>query len=326
MKNMRMSKYLVMTAAALTLAACSNDDTDVSSRVALKVNADISDVALTRATSVAFEAADEIGVTVMTASTDTKTNGTNKKYVASKENTDADVVFTAADEANTIYFLDGKKVDFSAYFPYSNNLSSNVMTVNAGTDNQTVDGQKTIDLLYGTGSGSVADKSGIKMTFEHLMAKLTFAFVPGSGIDDANLEKLGATYKVEGLIVNGTFDTVKGELATAAEAATALQPASTVKSILLFPQTPTTLKVTLTYDNMEYVAKATVPEGGYAKGTNYAYTLKLNRTGLTVSQSEITDWTSSDQGEWNAEYESSSTINQNSSYSGWSEDTDLEFE
>jgi hypothetical protein len=79
-----------------------------------------------------------------------------------------------------------------------------------------------------------------------------------------------------------------------------------VKTILVFPQTPSALRVTLTYDGINYVANTTVPEGGFKKGTNYAYTLKLNRSELTVSTSEIIDWTISDQGEVNAEYVSES--------------------
>jgi hypothetical protein len=285
----------------MSLAACSSNDTDrlpleETERMALQVKAYI---ASTRATATAFEAGDEIGVYAVSTAKDGLTEGTNVKYVAQQNTVD----FTSS---TPIYFMDKNAVNVSAYYPYTDRLTDNVMTVEAGTDHQTDLGQKAIDLLYATGTASVADKAGIQMSFEHLMAKLTFSFVAGSGIDDENLEKLGSTFKVEGLKVNGTFDTLNGTLDTTNDTETVLQPSTTVKTILVFPQTPSALRVTLTYDGINYVANTTVPEGGFKKGTNYAYTLKLNRSELTVSTSEIIDWTISDQGEVNAEYVSES--------------------
>jgi hypothetical protein len=76
-------------------------------------------------------------------------------------------------------------------------------------------------------------------------------------------------------------------------------------SIIIYPQSPEakTVKVTLTYNDVAYIATLGLPTDGFTAGNNYAYTVTLNQTGLTISEASITDWVTKDQDGVNAEYE-----------------------
>jgi hypothetical protein len=302
------------------LAACNNENEAVMTPVALTVNANITDVSNTRVGTTSFDATDVIGVSVK-SNNNGLTEGTNRKYTAA--NVDGKIKFTSE---TPIYFADGKTVTFSAYYPYNADVKSGSTAITLNTTGQTASDakQSDYDFLYAEKDGSVADKDGISMTFSHKMAKLTFTFVAGSGVksDDNffdNLTKAG-TYKVEGLKHDGKFDTADGSTTIAADAkAEDITPAvpgenknaaegsveTESSSIIIYPQTPEdkTVKVTLTYNGVGYIATLGLPTGGFTAGNNYAYTVTLNQTGLTISSADIKDWVTKDQTGVKAEYE-----------------------
>jgi hypothetical protein len=317
------TRNLVLAVAAFALAACNNENEAVMTPVALTVNANITDVSNTRVGTTSFDAADVIGVSVKNNNSGL-TEGTNVKYtaeaVSSTDSNNGKIVFKST---SPIYFADGKTVTFSAYYPYNADVTDKATAISLNTTGQTESTQSDYDFLYAEADGSVADKDGISMTFKHKMAKLTFTFVAGSGVksDDnffTNLTKAG-TYKVEGLKHNGKFDTADGTTTIASDAKaediTPTVPAQNTEvtgsketkssSIIIYPQSPEakTVKVTLTYNDVAYIATLGLPTDGFTAGNNYAYTVTLNQTGLTISEASITDWVTKDQTGVNAEYE-----------------------
>jgi hypothetical protein len=318
------TRNLVLAVAALALAACNNENEAVMTPVALTVNANITDVSNTRVGTTSFDATDVIGVSVK-SNNNGLTEGTNRKYTAeavtSSDSNNGKIVFKST---NPIYFADGKTVTFSAYYPYNADVKSGSTAITLNTTGQTASDakQSDYDFLYAEKDGSVADKDGISMTFSHKMAKLTFTFVAGSGVkDDANFFKnFTGTYKVEGLKHDGKFDTADGSTTIATDAkAEDITPAvpgenknaaegsveTESSSIIIYPQSPEdkTVKVTLTYNDVAYIATLGLPSDGFTAGNNYAYTVTLNQTGLTISEASITDWVRKDQTGVNAEYE-----------------------
>jgi hypothetical protein len=305
-------KSIFFAATALTLAACSNEsETGADALVALTVNANIEEQVTSRATETAFEKDDAIGISVTSSSSETATTGTNVKYVSSDGSK-----FAVATNVDPIYFKDNKTVSFSAYYPYSADVTSSSTTLSPSTKDQ--DKQAEFDFLYGTGSGDISSsaKGGIEMSFKHVMSKLTFTLAAGTGIGNETTLKSGlsATYKISGLIQDGSFDTAKG-VATTSTSATAVDDweislptedgniSSLVSSLILYPQSPSTLTIALTFNNVTYTASVTAPSSGFTAGNNYTYTLTLNQTGLTVSKSTITAWSTQNQTGVNAEYE-----------------------
>lgn len=316
-------------ATALILAACSNEsDTEADVLVALTVNANIEGQVTSRATATAFEQGDAIGISVANTS-ETATTGINVKYVT----TDGSK-FDVPSGVTPIYFKDGKVVKFTAYYPYSE--STTAPTLNPSTSNQT--NQADFDFLYGEGSGNLADsaKGDIEMTFTHVMTKVTFTLAAGTGIDGETALKSGltATYKVSGLQQEGSFDTAKGEAAASGSAVndwTIALPttdgtvSSLTSSLLLYPQTPKSLTVVLTYNNVGYTATIAIPEKGFEAGTNYAYTLTLNQTGLTVDKSSITGWNTLVQDDVDAGYEYDGDVLDLGYGLGYGDEEDLKF-
>jgi hypothetical protein len=318
-------KYFIYAATAMGLVACSSDNDEAfEAPVALTVQAEIAEVLNTRATATSFESNDAIGVSVKEVATGGTTAGDNVKYVAQTTSSSSTVSFAAA--SSPIYFKDAKKVTFSGYFPYNENVSADAPSITQSTATQSE--QAKFDFLYGTGEGSIANTSGIKMTFSHVMAKLSFTFAAGNGVSADDLATNLTAYTVDGLVLDGSFNTKDGTTALTENATAAtLTPGIANKAIIVYPQTPSQLKVTLTYSGVGYVATATVPTAGFEKGKNYTYTLTLNQQGLQISSTEITDWTTVAQTGTSAEYEYPDNILQEeSTYNlGWGEEQDLPY-
>jgi hypothetical protein len=312
-------KSIFFAATALTLAACSNEsesELDSELWVALTVNANIAEQVTSRATATAFEKNDSIGISVKSGSN--LTTGDNVKYISSDGSK-----FAAATGVAPIYFKDGKKVTFRAYFPYNANVTSKVPSIEQSTATQA--NQAKFDFLYGEGTGDLSYSAlgGIDMTFEHKMAKVTFTIVAGTGasVDADFFSHLATTYTIDGIVNDGSFNTSTGVAAITsnkdASTLTVNMPAqdqsvtatkqTAASSIIIYPQTPKSLQLTITYNDVKYIATATIPTvtsgNAFAAGNNYAYTVTLNQTGLTISKSTITNWTTNQQQGTNAEYE-----------------------
>jgi hypothetical protein len=285
---------ILFAAAAATLAACSNDSNEYVAEVPLTVDANISGAVTTRMFNTTWEANDAIGISV-SDNDGGLTSGSNVLYTAQDEKGH----FTST---TPIYFKDAKTVKFAAYYPYTSSLSSDSL-IAVSTADQTK--QKSIDYLYGTGSGTLYNTSGIPMTFDHMMAKLTFTIAAGNGAsaDNSFADHLGATYKVKGLKQTGTFNITNGYTAITATAAADMSVAKDTASIIVLPQTPAELKVVIGYNSVDYTATVAVPVGGFKAKNNYNYTIKVNETGLSISSATITPWISNDLGDTSAEYE-----------------------
>jgi hypothetical protein len=313
-------KNILFAAAAATLTACTNDSDGIVAESPLTVDANISGAVATRMYNTTWEANDAIGISVSNNNSGL-TTGTNVKYVT----TAGDGKFTST---TPIYFKDTKTVTFSAYYPYtaSANISSSDLIAVSTADQSK---QKTFDYLFGTGSGTLVNTSGIPMTFDHMMAKITFKISAGNGAsaDNSFSDHLGATYKVKGLKHTGTFKVTDGSTAVTATAAADLSVNKDTASIIVLPQTPTELKLVITYNSIDYTATVTVPTDGFQAKYNYIYSVKVNETGLIVSSSTINKWNESDQGSADAEYEYPDDIYNegNSGLPSYGDEEDLEF-
>jgi hypothetical protein len=302
------TKTLLFAVAAMTLAACSNDNEATVTPTALTVDANIEGVVNTRATATAFQSGDAIGITVTSTG---NTKGENVKYVWSAANSDNSSKFVAS--ATPIYYIDNNDVAFSAYYPYTDGVSASAPSISASTADQSE--QTKFDFLYGNATTKLALGNSTAITFGHKMAKLTFSFVAGTGASsDTNFaSNLGETsgsnkiFKIDNLVLEGTFNALTGVAAKASDKdAATLSPTivSAASSVIIFPQTPAkSLKLTVEYKGVKYTAYATIPSTGYLAGNNYSYEVKVNMTGLTISYAAITDWTTKPQDGVTAGYE-----------------------
>ncbi|MGN0225202.1 MAG: fimbrillin family protein [Prevotella sp.] len=282
--------FIYMLAAAL-VGCSSEDEVTDNAPVAVRVNGEIVGTGTTRATGTSWDNGDAIGVSV--ASTG-KTSGTNVKYSYNGRE------FVTLEP---IYFSDMETVTFNAYYPFSGTSGTAETTIVASTSDQTK--QKDFDFLFASGATASITAPEVSFTgdhcFRHCMSQLTFSFVAGDGIED--LSKL-TSYKVEGLVMEGTFNTSDGVAAASnADAANltteltglASGTSYTAAPLVLFPQLPADRKfnVTIVYDGITYRGELSIPSSqGLTAGNCYAYNIIINKTSINVSKAQIIQWTS----------------------------------
>ena len=288
-----MKRYIFLAATALTLAACTNDETATpDSPVALKVNAVIGTVD-TRAAGTQWSQYDQIGISTV--------EGTDTDYANVCYQWDGNG-FTAPAES-AIYFQSPEVVTFHAYYPFvptPGTAAQPLTGVSTDATNQTAENQPLIDFLYASGATASKDAPTVSFTgdhaFTHRMSQITLTFIEGS---DITLD--GAwSYTLGGLKLQGTFNPQDGT-ATADDVEAKLLTLSlsevetanaryTAPSLILFPQDAASIALTVTVGGQDYTATLTVKDGKLQPGNNYTWDVTVSKTGLRVGEAEIKDW------------------------------------
>ena len=309
-----------MAAAALTLAACSNDDNMemTDGPVAARITAGLS-APTTRAIGTNWNA-DQIGVWVKDAPTsDMETLYKNVLYTTTS--TGATAEFTAT-TGEGIFFQDANEtVTFAAYAPYqpsddNETLPGNNGKVDVKTDNMnTATDQEKIDFLFAEGAEASRASSTVSFTddhsFHHKMAQLNVVFQTSETDGFAANQIFGGTFNLGGLIHEGTFNVTDGTTATTGSevadwdiSGCKYTDAATTRtySLILLPQDlsgkPLNVAVGIggqTYSNSDAI------NPDLQAGYTYTYTITVKKSGLVVSGCTITPWASGSTGSGDAE-------------------------
>lgn len=301
------TRLFAFAALALSLAACTNDNevTD-NGPVAARINAEISNAVATRASGTQWATYDQIGVSTIAGT------GTYYNNICYERNGSS---FTATGE--NIYFQTPESVTFCAYYPFTGTPgeSAGVLTgVSTGSENQTAENRPLIDFLYATGATADTHHPTIDFTdntkdngrdcsFHHCMSQITLTFEAGSGVSFTAVKPV--SYTLSGLTLTGSFDTETGiakadENTQAANLTMGLGGALT-SSVILFPQTITSIDLTVNFNDNDYNATLTVPDGALKSGNNYTWTVTVRNKDLSVGKAEISDWNPVNGGNVNAD-------------------------
>ena len=320
-------RFFIMAAAALTLAACSNDENMemTDGPVAARITAGLS-APTTRAIGTNWNA-DRIGVWVKDApASDMETLYKNVLYTTTS--TSATAEFTAT-TGEGIFFQDADEtVTFAAYAPYQESDANETLPGNNGkvdvkTDNMnTATDQEKIDFLFAEGATATrtdntvtfADNTasgGADHSFHHKMAQLNVVFQTSSmdGFNESDI--FGGSFNLGGLVHDGTFNVTDGTTALTEEpldswdiSGCKYTDAATTRtySLILLPQDLTNkalnVKVGIggqTYSNSDAI------NPNLQAGYTYTYTITVKKSGLVVSGCTITPWTSGTGGSGDAE-------------------------
>lgn len=291
------TRLFTFAALALALAACTNDEENLNDgSVAAVINAEISDAVATRASGTAWAERDEIGIS------ENRFGYTNVPYRWESGK------FTPT--GTIIFFQDDDPTTFSAYYPYD----ADGGTLTATTDATAQQNQPAIDFLYATGATASTHNPEVNFTddtaaggtdcsFHHCMSQITLTFQEGSGVDFSTIQPTG--YTLSGLVLEGSFDTITGTAETDANAQTAdltmeLDGVLT-SSVILFPQTKASIDLTVNFNDNDYNATLTVPDGALKAGNNYTWTVTVRNKDLSVGKAEISDWNPVSGGNVNAD-------------------------
>ena len=129
-------------------------------------------------------------------------------------------------------------------------------------------------------------------SFHHCMSQITLTFKAGSGVDFNTIKP--TSYTLSGLVLEGSFDTTTGTAETDANAQTTdltmeLDGALT-SSVILFPQSTTSIELSVNYNSQPYTAMLDIPDGALKAGNNYVWTITVRNKDLSVESAEITAW------------------------------------
>lgn len=300
-----MKKIYILASVVLALTACdSNDDNLEPSSLETSISASIGQSLPTRASDSEWASGDRIGIT-------TSVNGTmkhiNVKYTTDGEKSlDGSVKFTGA----PIYFY--KPMVTTAYYPFygTEGFVPGIITANTTVDQQTSENQPKIDFLWDqqTGIHVVDNKPEVHFNFTHKMSKLSLIFKNEEGNSGSDVSNI-VSYRIDGLVLNGTFNTEDGVCAASNVAAQSLPvdlsdvtvtSGESLAPLIIFPQTPGIGNVTLhIYANelndpdvlQYYKCTLDFDNGKILAGNHYQYTISVSKTGVSINKPSITNWT-----------------------------------
>lgn len=305
MKQFTPTRLFAVTSvvAAMLAAGCSEENNEPSGNVsnAAIVTASIGktdNVVSSRAANTVWDVDDCIGIS--TSSVNGKTNYVNIRY-----KTDGNVfspVPGAAGEDNTIYFQDKSPTTFTAYYPYegANGTkpgNNGIITKSLTVADQSPENLPAIDYLWAQQTAQSSNPK-VDFRFSHRMSRLILNFKAGAGTALPN----GLTYTLTQLATEGTFDTSTGEAkATGTVSNLENLPTSTTGGritgiAILWPQAVSSMRLQLKLGDTTFGAALTFPAGtageALAPSTSYTFNVTVERTGITVGQADIDDWTS----------------------------------
>ena len=322
-----MKKFFIFAAAALTLAACSNDENMgmTDGPVAARITAGLS-APTTRAIGTNWNA-DRIGVWVKDApASDMETLYKNVLYTTTSTGATADFTATTGEG---IFFQDANEtVTFAAYAPYQPSADNATLPGNNGKvdvdteTNNTEALQEDIDFLFAEGATATrtnytvtfADNTasgGADHSFHHKMAQLNVVFQTSfmDGFNESDI--FGGSFNLGGLVHDGTFNVTDGETALTGEpldnwdiSGCKYTDAATTRtySLILLPQelSSNPLNVAVTINGQTYRNNTTINQD-LEPGNSYTYTITVKKSRLVVSGCTITPWTSGSTGSGDAE-------------------------
>ena len=322
-----MKKFFIFAAAALTLAACSNDENMemTDGPVAARITAGLS-APTTRAIGTNWNA-DRIGVWVKDApASDMETLYKNVLYTTTSTGATADFTATTGEG---IFFQDADEtVTFAAYAPYQESDANETLPGNNGkvdvkTDNMnTATDQEKIDFLFAEGATATrtnytvtfADNTasgGADHSFHHKMAQLNVVFQTSETDGFVPDDIFGCSFNLGGLIHEGTFNVTDGTTETTGSevadwdiSGCKYTDAATTRtySLILLPQdlTNKALNVKVGIGGQTYSNNNTINPNLQA-GYTYTYTITVKKSGLEVSGCTITNWNTGSTGSGDAE-------------------------
>lgn len=189
--------------------------------------------------------------------------------------------------ASTLYYPEtGNGVKISGYHPH-NSGSVDVYDFSVASNQSSNVDYYNSDLLYSAEAGYTRQKTAHMLTFDHLLSKITYTLVAGSGAPDLS----GATVKIINTLPTVEFDRTTGTISAPKGTATTITP--NASGAIVVPQTIVAgtklIEVALASGGTLYHI---VPPGNvsFAPGQVYNYTITVNLTGISLATT-VTPWT-----------------------------------
>ena len=258
------------------LYACDNGLNDPSFESKTKkvsFYSSISNSYKSRAVDAAWESNDRIGVYMLNSS-DKRIIDSNSSYITLQGNGNFDPV------GNGLYYpADESYVDFIAYYPYQESISSNIYKVNVSDQSA----QKNIDLMYSTNLTERNSKS-VKghLQFYHQLSRLNIQF---STTDNTDLSSIRATIK--GVPTQADFNLTDGKLTIQenSKADVNMYHSGTVAQAILLPSTDVKgIKILLTQNGKTKEVTLPTSISSFEAGFNYSINVTVKNGSINVPE------------------------------------------
>lgn len=254
-----------------------------------------------------WNANDEVGIFMTPNGSEiASATAANKKYLAQINGS------LVAAPGEGIYLPATGKVDFIAYYPYSNALSGNVMDVNVADQSK----PGAIDLLYSNETKGVEAANGktIALKFVRKMSKITLDMTKDETIESFE----GLKVEMKGIATEGKFDLAKGTVKATdgkntqavamnignVEASTAKATAIILPTAAATDQTKMDLTFTLAGKTFTHsIADLSKFEAG--KNVTFKATLSVSngKPVVTVGNATIENWVGVTGGDFNVDFD-----------------------
>ena len=225
----------------------------------------------TRAIDASWEANDKIGVYLLN-SNDKQVVNQNVSYVTAK----GDGYFTASN-TSLFYPEDGSNVDFIAYYPYQQSVSTYIYKVDVSNQSK----PQEIDLLY-SNNLTERNKESVKgnLQFYHKLSRLNLQF---SATDNTNISNIKATIK--GVPTQGDFSLTDGKLTIQQDVKTDVEMyrSGNVAQAILLPSTDVKdIKILITQEGKS--KEFALPESitSFESGYNYSINVTVKNGSINV--------------------------------------------
>lgn len=257
-------------------------------KLRINISASASSIIESRATETAFEANDEIGLYVVSRTSD----GTAGVLAASGNYVD-NMRFTYSGTwtpDTQIYWQDNTThADFYLYYPYAASVSSvTAMPFSLKADQSQEADYKACDLLIGSTANVAPTETAVSINAKHVMSQIRIIVEAGNGFTAESLAAANVSVKVNGIKTQAAANLSTGEV-TATGDATSITPLNTdgVYKAFIAPQTVAEGNlITVTVDGQEFnLTKGFTFKGGQSH--KFTVTVSKTSNGINVN---ITKW------------------------------------
>ncbi len=282
--------YILSVAVAMNFASCQNSE-EQTPTVGGSAEVVFTSAISTRVTGTQWDNDDEIGV-FMYETDLTEVLGDNALYTTSGEESGT---FTSL---NPLIYPEYSNVDFIAYYPYTAEYSSNIITLNT-VNQSSAEMLKAQDFMVA--SAQRCDESNTPaLSFTRKMSRILINVIRKDTKADAVLSDI----KLCDVTTDGTFTIINspvyrdGALVSAGDTTSDIslffdESSSTIEAIII-PQTVSLSKLMLFIDGQLFEANIL---GTFAENTQYNYTFSVGCDAVDFTEGTISDWDETESGE-----------------------------
>lgn len=293
-----MNRRWLGSLAAFCLLACScAKDSTTEEDLTLKFKGKIANLQATTNTggglSTTWSNLDDIGIFMVDHNTTNITEQhENRQY--SYDGT----AFSPVAGHEIYYPVSDTKVDFLAYYPYTNDASlESAFPIDVSKQHNLA----AIDVLWAKSNNSNAGFSkttglDVPLVFDHKLAKLVIGTVAGEGLDSEDLSWKKMAVQIAGMYTKNNLDLTTGQLGQSSAPAVIVpfvQQEGRKYEAIILPADFTSagaVSFNFTIGTDTYVWKSGANES-FEAGKQYNYSITINKTEVTLDKITIQDWT-----------------------------------